>query len=165
MVFKYIYLVIHGEISDQVPDSSLTSKGVKQMELLKNDLPEKPSYILSGTGSRHLQSAKMLGLEVNHYSDVIETGAISVKVLDQEYCIFPGGNMIPNEKYLKECNSEKKCLENMISNLPDNSIVVGGLLTVSRLNLSAASPSSILILRVKTPGCQIELAKVILLAF
>ena len=46
---KKIYLVIHGEIFSQVPNSGLTSTGIKQMELIKNNLTIYPSLVISGT--------------------------------------------------------------------------------------------------------------------
>ena len=143
---KRIYLVIHGEIFSQVPDSGLTSTGIKQMELIKNDLPIHPSFIISGTGKRHLQSADILELNVNRYSEIVESGVMMISILGKSYCLLPRGCLIPLDKYLNGFDYEKQCLQAMIQELPDKTIIIGGQLTATRLNHSAPPAPSVLLL-------------------
>src|SRR5680860_514129 len=134
MKTKRIYLVIHGEIFPQVPDSDLTSLGKRQMKEIKKDLPSAPAFVISGTGKRHLQSAKILGLEIDCYSELIESGVITMSTLGIDYCLLPQGALIPLDKYLKGFNYEMECLQTMLQELPDKTIIIGGELTAIRLN-------------------------------
>src|SRR5680860_17331 len=124
MKTKRIYLVMHGEIFPQIPDSGLTSVGKKQIELIKNDLPISPAFVISGTGKRHIQTANILELKVNHYSDIVESGALMIRFLNLNYCLLSSGALIPLDKYLSSFDFEKQCLQAMLRELPNEAITV-----------------------------------------
>src|SRR5680860_752873 len=121
---KRIYLVIHGEIFPEIPDSDLTSLGKEQMKEVKKDLPSAPAFVISGTGKRHLQSAEILGLEIDCYSELIESGIITMNTSGEDYCLLPRGALIPLDKYLKGFNYEMECLQTMLQALPDKTIII-----------------------------------------
>ncbi|HZJ42102.1 MAG TPA: hypothetical protein VFD51_03820 [Patescibacteria group bacterium] len=143
---KRIYLVIHGEIFPEIPDSDLTSLGKKQMIEVKKDLPPSPAFVISGTGKRHLQSAEILGLEIDCYSELIESGIITMNTSGIDYCLLPRGALIPLDKYLKGFNYEMESLQTMLQALPDKTIIIGGELTAIRLNHNGPPLPSILLL-------------------
>lgn len=135
MEAKVFYLITHGEIFQQVPDSDLTSVGKSNVLNIKQYLPTKPGLIVSGTGKRHLETAKLLNLEINSYSELIETGTLTTQILERSICILPRGDLIPMENYFKDLAYQKKYLKEMINSLPNNSIIVGGEITALKLDL------------------------------
>jgi len=146
MKAKRIYLVMHGEIFPQIPDSGLTSVGKEQIELIKKDLPISPSFVISGTGKRHIQTANILELKVNHYSDIVESGALMIRCLNLKYCLLSSGALIPLDKYINGFDYEKQCLQAMLRELPNESIIIGGQTTATRLGYSEPPLPSVLLL-------------------
>jgi len=135
METKVFYLITHGEIFQQVPDSNLTSVGKNNVLNIKQYLPKKLGSVVSGTGKRHLETAQILNLEINSYSELIETGTLTTQILEKSICILPRGDLIPMERYFKDLAYQKRYLKEMILSLPNSSIIIGGEITALKLDL------------------------------
>lgn len=143
---KKIYLVIHGDILE-IPNPQLNKKGVAAILKIKNHLPQKPGLVVAGTGKRHMHVAKLLDLEINLYSDVVESSVIFLKIFSgQRLALLPGGQLIPEGNYIDSARYEQNCIETMLNCLPNNTVVIGGPITIMRLGYNPVNPGSVLVL-------------------
>jgi len=121
---KMITVVTHGD-KENGANPGMTPLGFKQVAALRSLLPEKPSMVVCGTGQRHLNVAKALGLSSTSFSS-IAGNADSMEIVDGEkMVILADGSMVPIETYpaVEESIPSAKAL---LSEWPNGTVVCSG---------------------------------------
>ncbi|MFA6306749.1 MAG: hypothetical protein WC639_03020 [Patescibacteria group bacterium] len=95
---KQIIIVTHGDkFSGANP--SMTEKGFEQIKALRPLLPDNLANVACGTGRRHGDVAKALGLTPNRYSSVFGDGESMEKVGDVYMVILTDGTKLPMQAH------------------------------------------------------------------
>jgi len=121
---KMILVVTHGEKVNGA-NPGMTPLGFEQVATLSGLLPEKPSMVICGTGQRHLDVAKALGLTPTRYSS-IAGNADSLEVIDgKKMAVLANGIAVPLETYpaVEESAPSAKVL---LSEWPNGTVVCSG---------------------------------------
>ncbi len=115
-----IYLVTHGD-RELTANPGMTKNGFRQVETLRQYLPDKPTAIVRGTGRRHRDTADALRLEITRLTDAV--GVSNAKNRLKNTIILDDGSEYPYDLYTGAKDREPSFLE-VIASLPDNSVVI-----------------------------------------
>jgi len=120
---RTIYIFLHGEKDGNKPNPGLSITGVEQVEDARETvpLPPYPAAIICGTGHRHLETAKFLGLRETR-SSILCGVADSSDQLDDNHKIIrlADGLTLPIENWMIPDT------EPFLRSLKDNTILIAG---------------------------------------
>ena len=117
---RLIFLVTHGKKMEGA-NPGLSPLGKYQTSQLRGFLPAKPKNVVCGTGTRHIDTARALGLEPTRFSIVV--GAPESKVPGKNLVILADGTILPYELYTSVADrTEAFC--KLVGNLPDKVVVI-----------------------------------------
>ena len=138
---KKVYIVTHGAYQENKPDPPLTPEGVEQMKSLKEFLPEKIDFVVSGIGKRHQQAFKiLLGPRVPDLKSE-PVGVRESLSPDQKELIFSNGKKVPIKEYMKTRYAQlQKSIssflrEEVFEKEGENALIVGGRIAVMALGI------------------------------
>jgi hypothetical protein len=121
---KKIYVVTHGD-KNPGANPGLSKKGISQIEALESLLPKSLNKVICGTGMRHLDTADILNLEIDHYTSTVG-GADSLEMIDgKKMILLANGTAVNPEKY-KSLGDNTPSLNILLKSSPDNTIISAG---------------------------------------
>ena len=119
-----IYIVTHGK-KFIGPNPWLSKIGFNEVYRLRPLLPENPSEVICGTGKRHINTAKVLGLRPTRYTSVVG-GPESMELVDgRKIVILADVTYVPFEQYTTTADTVI-ALNALILSLPNNSVICAG---------------------------------------
>lgn len=121
---KRIYIITHGLCEDGA-NPKMSQKGIAQMLSLKDKLPSSPAKIICGTGQRHIQTAKILRLVIEQYTDLVGTPDRVIKKSDKKIIMLADGAVIDYEKHTS-LKDMQPVARPFIGSLPDNTLICAG---------------------------------------
>ena len=115
-----VYLVTHGQ-KKEGPNPSLTPLGEFQLGQLKDHLPPKLSTVVCGTGRRHLQTAEVLELCPDRYTNIV--GVPESKDEACQMVFLADGTKIPFSQYTS-IKDRAPSFRQLIKSLENQTIVI-----------------------------------------
>ncbi|NCN99672.1 hypothetical protein GW920_00900 [Candidatus Falkowbacteria bacterium] len=112
---KDIYIVVHGEVQSLKMDPILSQNGIMNLEAMpKTLLPEVPSNVISGIGTRYGETAELLDLDITAYNPLCGT-------------IFYLESISPDSIYSLEYEGKKLMVprtEAFLQSLPNETVLI-----------------------------------------
>lgn len=124
---KNIFVVTHGK-KFSGPNPGMTEEGMEQVRGLRVLLPETITEVVCGTGRRHLDVAKTLGLTPTRYTSAVggpDSGESSTGKGPVDVVILPCGTAVPYAIYTTLIDGAG-AIKDVVASLPDNSVVCAG---------------------------------------
>ena len=140
---RYIFLVTHGTKQDG-PNPGLTPLGQYQTGQLRQHLPRKPKGVVCGTGKRHLDSARALGLEPTRYTGIV--GIPESKVAGKSQVVFPDGTIIEYSRYTGVADRSVAFCR-LVNNLASRTVVITSRSMVRVISGDTIQPKSAAVYR------------------
>ncbi len=134
----HIFLVTHGTKEDG-PNPGLTPLGKYKTKQLREYLPANPRGVVCGTGRRHLDSAKALGLVPTRYSGIV--GVPESKIADKDQVILPDGTVLEYSLYTGVAD-RAEAFRTLVNNLTTRTVVVTSRSMIRVLNDTIQSKST-----------------------
>lgn len=150
MEMKEIFIVTHGK-KFPGPDPGMTEEGFAEVARLRSLLPAEVADVVCGTGRRHLDVAKALGLEPTRYTSAVggpDSGEATVKAGPVDVVRLPCGTLVPYDKYTTLIDGAR-AMEAVVAGLPDNSVVCAGRPSMIMLTMTEEASKSAAIYCVK----------------
>ncbi|MBI5530290.1 MAG: hypothetical protein HY918_02205 [Candidatus Doudnabacteria bacterium] len=124
---KNIYVVTHGK---KFPGANpgMTEEGFAEVAQLRNLLPAKVRDVVCGTGKRHLDTVKALGLKPTRYTSAVggpDSGEATVKGGPVDVVRLPCGTLVPYYRYTTLVDGQDG-MKSVIAQLRNNSVVCAG---------------------------------------
>ena len=95
---KSIFVVTHGS-KGKGANPGMTLEGSEQVSALRGLIPGAPTAVVCGTGRRHLDVAKALGLEPTRYTGAIGGGDSLEMVEGEKMIVLTDGTYVRPEQY------------------------------------------------------------------
>ncbi len=134
-----VFLITHGAKTLE-PNPGLTQEGIEEITQLRSRLPSCITDVVCGTGRRHLETAKTLGLTPTRYSSIV--GVAESKIRGKGVVLLADGTQIPYKLYTSIKDREEAFFK-LVESLPDNSVVITSRVMPRLLGFSYGKQSAI----------------------
>lgn len=152
---KHVYVVTHGaKFSGANP--GMTAEGFDQVAKLRSLLPAEINVVVCGTGRRHLDVAKALGLYPTRYTSAVGgpdsgecmagNGTVDVVRLPGSSDV-PDGTLVPYAIYTTLIDTAP-VMKAVICGLPHNSVVCAGRPSMIMLDMDESKSKSAAVYKV-----------------
>ena len=135
-----IYVVTHGDKFGGA-NPGMTQKGYDEVKNLRFLIPGKPSLVVCGTGRRHIDVAKVLGLIIDRYT-CLAGDSDSLEIINNEKVIVLADGKRLEPKLYTSLEDNAPGTKAMVASLPHNSIICGGRPTMIMLGFSKIAKSA-----------------------
>jgi hypothetical protein len=146
---KIIYVVTHGK-KFSGPNPGMTEEGFAEVAKLRSLLPAELADVVCGTGKRHLDVAKALGLEFTRVTSAVggpDSGEASVKGGLVDIVRLPCGTTVPYSAYTTLLDGASAMVA-VVTGLPENSVVCAGRPSMIMLGMPESVSKSAAVYRV-----------------
>lgn len=160
---KSVYVVTHGnKFSGANP--GMTAEGFDQVRKLCNLLPVEVTDIVCGTGKRHLDVAKALGLDPTRYTSAVggpDSGEATVKGGPVDVVRLPCDTLVPYSLYTTLADGAAG-MQAVLAGLRNKSVVCAGRPSMIMLGMDEADSKSAAVYRVAIEGhCIVAIQEVL----
>lgn len=119
-----IFVVTHGK-KENCANPGMTEEGMREVQSLKKLLPTNLTLIISGTGKRHLDVARALGIKIDRYTAVLGGPESLEKIYEREVILLADGTQVRKDQYTTLPDTEI-ALKTLILSLPGGTVVCAG---------------------------------------
>lgn len=152
---KNIYIVTHGK---KFPGANpgMTEEGFAEVSKLRSLLPAEVTDVVCGTGRRHLDVAKALGLEPTRYTSAVggpDSGEASVKGGLVDIVRLPCGTAVPYSAYTTLTDGVEG-MRGVLRGLYHNSVVCAGRPSMIMIGMAEADSKSAAVYRIEYSGLE-----------
>lgn len=137
----HIYVVTHGNKLEG-PNPGMNADGFAQVQQLAPHLPKDPPVVVCGTGKRHHDIAKALGLTPTRWTAVVGDATSLEKIGGKRMIMLPDGTTIPREQYTTP-EDLAPATQALVMSLPDGAVICAGRPAMIALDLPGAKNGAV----------------------
>jgi hypothetical protein len=118
---NHVFLVVTGS-STPGPNPDLTEEALAEATDIRNLLPRNPSFVICGTGKRHLDLAHALGLKPTVWTPDVGGAEKMMHKLDGDMVVLADGTEISADEFMGAGGTEE--MRRRLSRLGNDSIII-----------------------------------------